>query len=59
MAGRARRFRGNAKGLISTGGQGAGILFNLKPNGDYLTIRANPLENNLVLWKFEKASAPR
>jgi hypothetical protein len=34
--------------------QGAGILFNLKPNGDYLTIRANALENNLVLWKFEK-----
>ena len=34
--------------------QGAGILFNLKPSGDYLTIRANPLENNLVLWKFEK-----
>jgi hypothetical protein len=34
--------------------QGAGILFNLKPNGDYLILRANPLENNLVLWKFEK-----
>jgi len=34
--------------------QGAGILFNLKPNGDYLTVRANCLENNLVLWKFEK-----
>jgi hypothetical protein len=34
--------------------QGAGILFDLKPNGDYLTVRANPLENNLVLWKFEK-----
>jgi len=33
--------------------QGAGLLFNLKPNGDYLTVRANPLENNLVLWKFE------
>ena len=29
-------------------------MFNLKPNGDYLTIRANCLENNLVLWKFEK-----
>src|SRR5438876_9498042 len=29
--------------------QGAGILFNLKPNGDYLTVRANPLENNPVL----------
>jgi len=34
--------------------QGAGILFDLKPNGDYLTVRANCLENNLVLWKFEK-----
>lgn len=34
--------------------QGMGILFNLKPNGDYLTVRANALENNLVLWKFEK-----
>jgi len=32
--------------------QGAGILFNLKPNGDYLTVRANALENNLVLWQF-------
>jgi hypothetical protein len=31
--------------------QGAGILFNLKPNGDYLTLRANALENNLVLWQ--------
>lgn len=34
--------------------QGAGILFDLKINGDYLALRANPLENNLVLWKFEK-----
>ena len=44
------RFEGIA-GRID---QGAGILFNLKTNGDYLTVRANPLENNLVLWKFEK-----
>jgi hypothetical protein len=44
------RFQG-VSGRID---QGAGILFNLKPNGDYLTIRANCLENNLVLWKFEK-----
>ena len=29
-------------------------MFNLKTNGDYLTIRANCLENNVVLWKFEK-----
>jgi hypothetical protein len=34
--------------------QAAGILFDLKPNGDYLALRANPLENNLVLWKFER-----
>ena len=26
----------------------------LVTNGDYLTIRANPLEKTLVLWKFEK-----
>ena len=32
--------------------QAAGILFSLKPNGNYLTIRANALENNLVLWQF-------
>ena len=33
--------------------QGAGILFDLKSNGDYYTVRANPLENNLVLWRFK------
>jgi laminin G domain protein len=33
--------------------QGAGILFNLKPNGDYLIVRANALENNLVLFQFK------
>jgi len=42
------------EGLSGRIDQGAGILFNLKPNGDYLTIRANCLEENLVLWKFEK-----
>jgi hypothetical protein len=42
------------EGLSGRIDQGAGILFNLKPNGDYLTIRANCLEDNLVLWKFEK-----
>jgi hypothetical protein len=30
----------------------AGILFNVKPNGDYLAIRFNGTEDNLVLWKF-------
>ena len=33
--------------------QGAGILFSLKPNGDYLIVRANALENNLVLFQFK------
>jgi hypothetical protein len=40
------------EGLSGRIDQGAGILFNLKPNGDYLTVRANCLENNLVLWQF-------
>lgn len=33
--------------------QCAGILFNLKPNGDYLTVRFNGKEDNLVLWTFK------
>jgi hypothetical protein len=32
----------------------AGILFNLKQNGDYLTVRFNGKENNVVLWTFNK-----
>src|SRR3954449_412829 len=42
------------EGLSGRIDQGAGILFNLQGNGDYLALRANCLENNLVLWKFEK-----
>jgi len=34
--------------------QAAGIAFNIKPNGEYLAVRANALENNLVLFKFKK-----
>jgi hypothetical protein len=33
--------------------QCAGILFNLKPKGDYLTVRFNGKEDNLVLWTFK------
>jgi hypothetical protein len=33
--------------------QCAGVLFNLKPNGDYLTVRFNGKEDNLVLWTFK------
>lgn len=32
----------------------AGILFNVKPNGDYLTVRYNGTEDNVVLWTFNK-----
>jgi len=32
----------------------AGILFNLKPSGDYLTVRFNGKEDNVVLWTFLK-----
>jgi hypothetical protein len=32
----------------------AGILFNLKSNGDYLTVRFNGMEDNVVLWTFNK-----
>ena len=34
--------------------QCAGILFNLKPNGDYLTVRFNGKEDNVVLWTFKQ-----
>jgi hypothetical protein len=32
----------------------AGILFNVKPNGDYLAVRYNGTEDNVVLWTFNK-----
>jgi hypothetical protein len=31
-----------------------GILFNVKPNGDYLAVRFNGTEDNLVLWTFNE-----
>ena len=54
-------FRGGAislrfKGIDGRIDQAAGILFNLKPNGDYLMLRANCLEDNLVLFKYEHGS---
>jgi hypothetical protein len=30
-----------------------GILFNVKANGDYLTVRFNGTEDNVVLWTFK------
>jgi hypothetical protein len=34
--------------------QAAGIAFNVKSTGDYLVVRANALEDNLILFKVEK-----
>ena len=44
------------KGISGRIDQGAGIVFNLKPNGDYLILRANCLEDNLVLFKYERGN---
>jgi hypothetical protein len=41
------------KGVAGRIDQGAGILFDLKTNGDYYALRANPLEHNLVLWRYK------
>jgi hypothetical protein len=30
----------------------SGMIFNVKPNGDWLSIRYNDTENNIVLWRF-------
>jgi hypothetical protein len=30
----------------------SGILFNVKPNGDWLAVRYNDTENNVALWQF-------
>ena len=39
------------KPLAGREDRAAGILFDLKSNGDYLALRTNALENNLVLWR--------
>ena len=30
----------------------SGILFNVKPNGDWLAVRFNDTENNVAIWQF-------
>ena len=34
----------------------SGILFNVKPNGDWLAARYNDTENNLGLWEFHNGT---
>ena len=55
-----RKVRNFDKGTLSVlfkaiGGkedQGAGIAFNIRETGEYLAVRANALENNLILFSF-------
>jgi len=41
------------KPLAGTSDQAGGILFDLKENGDYLVLRANALEDNLILFRYK------
>ena len=50
---RMGKYRSASKEFPAESIRAPAFCFNLKPNGDYLTVRANALENNLVLWKFE------
>ncbi|MBU5635335.1 hypothetical protein KOM00_01145 [Geomonas sp. Red69] len=54
-----KSFRGGSievafKGVSGRIDQAAGIAFDIKPNGDYLLLRANALEDNLVLFRMEQ-----
>ena len=40
------------KTIAGDADRASGILFNLKPNGDWLAIRYNDTENNVALWEF-------
>ncbi len=40
------------KTIAGNSDRASGILFNVKPNGDWLTARYNDTEHNLVMWEF-------
>jgi hypothetical protein len=40
------------KTIAGDADRASGILFNVKPNGDWLTVRYNDTEHNLVMWEF-------
>lgn len=42
------------KAISGNEDQAAGVAFNVKSPNDYLVVRANALENNLILFKVEK-----
>lgn len=37
----------------------AGIMFNLKPNGEYMFVRYNTLDGNIALWRFRNGTRER
>jgi hypothetical protein len=40
------------KTIAGDADRASGILFNVKPNGDWLSVRYNDTENNVALWEF-------
>jgi hypothetical protein len=40
------------KTVAGASDRASGILFNVKPNGDWLSVRYNDTENNVALWEF-------
>ncbi len=40
------------KTIAGDADRASGILFNVKPNGDWLAVRYNDTENNVALWTF-------
>ena len=40
------------KTVAGNSDRASGILFNVKPNGDWLSVRYNDPEHNIALWEF-------
>jgi len=40
------------KTVAGNSDRASGILFNIKPNGDWLSVRYNDTEHNIALWEF-------
>jgi len=40
------------KTIAGDADRASGILFNVKPNGDWLSVRYNDTEHNIALWEF-------
>jgi hypothetical protein len=44
------------KTIAGDADRASGILFNVKPNGDWLAVRYNDTENNVALWEFHNGT---